>query len=205
MAEAIAAGNGFSSDPIADWKRYEEHTEKALTLDPSDGLTRTQMGDVRALRGDLPGAKQEYERAYAVAPSDAEVLAMLSYTGLTTSDLDWAAAMGRQALRLNPSAPSYYFMYLGQAEYLRGAYREAITLLRKGPQDAAWPLFYRAMAHAQAGEPQEAQVLVQRRKTEFPSFTVDGYIRDWPVTNPPALAAIREGATKAGLLPAATR
>ena len=53
MAEAIAAGNGFSSDPIADLKRYEEHTEKALTLDPSDGLTRTQMGDVRALRGDL--------------------------------------------------------------------------------------------------------------------------------------------------------
>ena len=92
---------------------------------------------------------------------------MLSYTGLTTSDLDWAAAMGRQALRLNPSAPSYYFMYSGQAEYLRGAYREAITLLRKGPQDAAWPLFYLAMAHAQAGEPQEAQELVQRLRTDF--------------------------------------
>ncbi len=40
---------------------------------------------------------------------------------------------------------------------------------------------------------------------EFPSFTVEGYIRDFPVTAPGALAAIRDGATKAGLLPVPTQ
>ena len=204
MAEAIAAGNGFSNDPIADWKRYEEHTEKALTLDPSDGLTRTQLGDVRALRGDLPGAKQEYERAYAVAPSDAEVLAMLSYTGLTTSDLDWAAAMGRQALRLNPSAPATILCISGK----RSTCAVPTARHHLAPQRAAGRGLASLLSRNGArpgGRTSGGARLVQRRKTEFPSFTVDGYIRDWPVTNPPALAAIREGATKAGLLPAATR
>jgi hypothetical protein len=45
----------------------------------------------------------------------------------------------------------------------------------------------------------------ERTRTEFPSFTVENYIRDFPVAAPAALAAIRDGATEAGLLPAPTQ
>jgi hypothetical protein len=137
--------------------------------------------------------------------SDAEVLTLLAATALTTSDPEWAAGMGRQALRLNPMAPSYYYLFLSYTEYLRGAYREAVNLLRQVPQDSPPPLFFLALSHAQLGETQEAQRLAARLETEFPNFTVEGFIRDYPVTNPPALAAIREGAAKAGLLPATTQ
>lgn len=60
------------------------------------------------------------------------------------------------------------------------------------------------MAHAQLGQAEEAKELASRITTEFPSFTVEGYIRDFPVTASEALTALRDGATKAGLLPAAT-
>jgi hypothetical protein len=64
---------------------------------------------------------------------------------------------------------------------------------------------YWAMAQAQLGHAAEAREAVERLRREFPGFTVEGYIREFPVTAPAALAAIREGAAKAGLLPAATQ
>jgi hypothetical protein len=64
-------------------------------------------------------------------------------------------------------------------------------------------LTVRAMAHARLGELEEARALARQVGTEFPDFTLEGYIRTWPVTASDALAAFREGASKAGLLPAA--
>ena len=64
---------------------------------------------------------------------------------------------------------------------------------------------YWAMAQAQLGHVEEAREAAERIRTEFPSFTVENYIRDFPVTAPAAVTAIRAGAAKAGLLPAATR
>ncbi len=58
---------------------------------------------------------------------------------------------------------------------------------------------YWAMAQARLGHAEEARAAVERIRSEFPGFTVEGYIRDYPVTAPAALAAIREGAAKAGL------
>jgi hypothetical protein len=61
------------------------------------------------------------------------------------------------------------------------------------------------MAQAQLGHAEEAHKAVERIRTEFPSFTVEGYIRDFPVTAPVALATIQEGAAKAGLMPVVTQ
>jgi hypothetical protein len=62
-------------------------------------------------------------------------------------------------------------------------------------------LLFLAMAHAQLGETSAARALAARLTTEFPTFSFEGFIREYPVTNPPALVAIREGASKACLLP----
>jgi TolB-like protein/class 3 adenylate cyclase/tetratricopeptide (TPR) repeat protein len=204
MAHFINASYGYSDDPPADMKRFRECIERALTLDPTEPMALIMMGDIRATRGDVTGANEEYERALAAAPGDAEMLALLSTEALGTMEPERAAAFGRQALRLNPSAPNYYFLFLAYAEYARGAYREAIALLRQIPMDSPPPILFLALAHAQAGETEEAKHLAARLQTEFPSFTLDDFIRDYAVTSPAAIDLIREGATKAGLLPIAT-
>jgi hypothetical protein len=61
------------------------------------------------------------------------------------------------------------------------------------------------MAHAQLGHVEGAREAAERIRTECPSFTVEGYLGEFPVTAPAALAAIRAGAAKAGLLPATTQ
>jgi hypothetical protein len=82
--------------------------------------------------------------------------------------------------------------------------RVAGATLRLAPLEGGEMLMHWAMAQAQLGHAEEARKPVERIRAEFPSFTVEGYIRDLPVSAPAALAAIREGAAKAGLLAAAT-
>ena len=94
---------------------------------------------------------------------------------------------------------------LAAAQYAAGDYEGALVTLRLAPLEGGETLLYWAMAQAQLGHVEEAHKAAERIRTEFPSFTVDGYIRDFPVTAPAALAAIRDGATKAGLLPAPTQ
>ena len=108
-------------------------------------------------------------------------------------------------MALDPASPAVYAPGLAAAQYAAGDYEEAVATLRLAPLEGGEMLMYWAMAQAQLGHAEEARKAAERIRTEFPSFTVEGYIRDFPVTAPGALAAIREGAAKAGLLPAATQ
>ncbi len=76
-----------------------------------------------------------------------------------------------------------------------GEYEEAGATLRLAPLEGGEMLMHWAMAQAQLGHAEEARKAVERIRAEFPSFiTVEGYIRDLPVSAPAALAAIREDA-----------
>ena len=201
LAHNTAAANGFTDDLLGEQKRWRECIEKALVLDPSDPKTRICIGDLRAQEGDLTGAAEEYRRARTVSLGEADALALLAYS-LTFGigdPLD-GAELARRAIRLNPSTPSWYFSTLGRAEFVCAAYSECIATLAQAPRHLPATLLFLAMAHAQLSEIEETRKIVARLKAEFPTFTVEGFIRGFPVTNPPALVAIRQGASKACLL-----
>ena len=205
-AYGLAAANGFVDDPLAANRLWAEYTKKAANLDPFDAFAQTQLGGVRALEGDLKGAEAALDRALALAPNDADMLALVAWNlPLIVGRPEEAVRYGQQAMALNPSTPAWYFGGLGIANYVAGSHEEAIAALQRGPLDGGELLMYWAMAQAQLGHVEEARKVAERIRTEFPSFTVEGYIRDFPVTAPGALAAIREGAAKAGFLPAATQ
>jgi len=202
LAYIVAAANGFMDDRLLSNRRWRECIEKALALDPSDPKTRTCMGDLRAQDGDLIAAAEEYQRALAISSGDADTLALIAGSlALVTGDPHEGTELVRRAIRLNPNTPTWYFSILGRTEYVRAAYRESIAALMQAPPQLPATLLFLAMAHAQLSEFEEAQTLVARLTDEFPSFTVEGFIHEYPVTNPPALVAIREGARKARLLP----
>jgi adenylate cyclase len=203
LAHCIAERYGFTDDRLAANRKWRECTERALALDPFDPKAHISMGDICARAHDLIGAADEYQRALAAAPNDADALALLAGSfSLVTGDPEKAADLVRRAIRLNPAAPAWYHLQLGRAEYVRGGYPECIAALRQGPRNAPATLMLLAMAHAQLGEVDQAAKLVTQLRTQHPGFTVAQFIHNYPVTNPPALAAIRDGAAKAGLLPA---
>jgi TolB-like protein/class 3 adenylate cyclase len=199
---AISGGN---DDPVAATRLWGEYTRKAVALDPADPLARVMLAAIRALEGDLGGAAADFDRAVTMAPSDADVLAITSFRMVPTVGRvdDGLRYIGR-AMILNPAAPPLYYRALGEVQFYAGAYGKAVEALRQAPLDNPEVLFFLAMAQAQTGAIEESRKAAERIRSEFPSFTVDSFIRDWPVADADALAKLREGATKAGLLPVAT-
>lgn len=108
------------------------------------------------------------------------------------------------ALVLNPTPLPWYFAPLGIARYFAGSYDAAAEALKQAPPGGE-PLMFLILAEAMRGQVDEARKLAVRLKTESPSLSIEGYIRDSPVIPATSIAAIREGATRAGLLPVSTQ
>jgi TolB-like protein/class 3 adenylate cyclase/tetratricopeptide (TPR) repeat protein len=197
--------SGGIDDSVAATRLWGEYTRKAVALDPADALARVMLAAIRALEGDLGGAAADFDRAVTMAPSDADVLAITSFRMVPTVGRvdDGLRYIGR-AMILNPAAPPLYYRALGEVQFYAGAYGKAVEALRQAPLDNPEVLFFLAMAQAQTGAIEESRKAAERIRSEFPSFTVDSFIRDWPVADADALAKLREGATKAGLLAVAT-
>jgi hypothetical protein len=92
---------------------------------------------------------------------------------------------------------------LGVARYSAGSYEAAIEALKRVPPGGE-PLFFLVLAEAMAGQAEAAREHAAQLMSQSPSLTVEGYIRDG-VTDLAMATAIRDGATKAGLLPTPTQ
>ena len=206
LAYNLSVGSGFADNPSAANRLFVEYTKKAAELDPFDPFTQAMLGGVRGLEGDPKGAEVAFDRAVALAPNDPDTLMVVAWSlPLIVGRAEEAVRHGRRAMALDPASPAVYAPALAVAQYAAGEYEEAVATLRLAPLEGGELLMYWAMAQAQLGHAEEAREAAGRIRTGFPGFTVEGYIRDFPVTAPAALAAIREGAAKAGLLPAATQ
>ena len=205
FAHAVDAMNAYSPDPAAAFKSWQACLEKALALDPADSLARISLGEVRALQGDLRKSAEDNEQALAMAPNDADVLAMSAGSrALVTGDPRQGYALAKRAVRLNPHMPWYHAM-LARCSFVLGLYRECLEEFGQTPQESPSTLAFVAMAHAMLGEMPEASKVTARLAAEFPGFSIETLIRGYPVTNPPALAAIEEAARRAGLSDAAKK
>jgi TolB-like protein/Tfp pilus assembly protein PilF len=197
----ISAINGFVDDPQAANDLWREYTLRALSLDPTEPNALTNLGAIHALDGDLAAARRTWDEALAAFPGDADVLGNVAWNGPPTiGEPERMAELARRAIRLNPSAAADQ-LALGIAEFVGGHYRETVEAMEKTLLEGAEPLMYLAMAYAELGDDQKTAKAVQRIRQEFPGFTVEGYIRDFPVVYPPALALFRDAAQKAGLMP----
>jgi TolB-like protein/DNA-binding CsgD family transcriptional regulator len=199
LAHAVAAINAFTDDPSAAKERWRLCLERALALDAGDTHARICLAELRALQGDLDATEREYDLALAAAPHDADTLALLAGgRAFVTGDPWEGCELAKRAIGLNPHVPWYYSM-LGRSSFVVGLHRECLTAFNQAPADSPATLLFQAMAHAMLGEIPQAKKLADRLEREFPNLSAQGFIGAYPVTNPPAIAAIQEGARRAGL------
>ena len=199
LAHAVAAINAFTNDPSDAKDHWKICIERALALDAGDTHARTCLAELRALQGDLDAAANEYELALKAAPHDTDTLALLAGgRAFVTGDPLEGYELAKRAIRINPHIPWYYGM-LGRSCFVVGLHRECLTAFSQAPSDSPATLLFQGMAHAMLGETPQATKIANRLTSEFPNFSAEGFIGSYPVTNPPAIAAIREGASRAGL------
>lgn len=200
LCHSVAISNAFTERFAAGASRWRACTESALALDPYDPIAHASMGDLLAHDGDLAAAAASYDRALQVAPNNADTLAFLAGSfSLVIGDPRRGLDLGRRAHRLNPAAPRWYFSMLGRAAYVAGEAEESANALRRAPQDAPHILMLLSLVCGRLGKDAEAQSILARLERDFPRFGLDVLIREYPVTNPPALAALRADAEHLGL------
>ena len=119
-----------------------EHAEKALALDPAAGLASAALGSLYFHTWRWTKAREAYEHAIAVAPS--EWFALINYSFLSSylGRHEDAVRLARQAIRLNPGQPES-FGILGIAHAHAKDYQEAARNLRiaiaaETPADAVY-------------------------------------------------------------------
>ncbi|OCP17521.1 MULTISPECIES: LuxR C-terminal-related transcriptional regulator [unclassified Ensifer] len=199
-AYSVQACNGYAKDldaALQDWRRA---VDEALRLDPTDPAGYTCLGDLRACLGDLTGAAEAHARAFEFGKNHADTLAVLAGgKALVVGDPFEAIPLIERALALNPLGPPWYYGMLGRVLFVTGRYRECLPAFEKSSQESPSTLMFQAMAHACLGEAQKAADAALRLRSEIPSFTVERFIAGYPVTNPPAQRALREGARLAML------
>lgn len=199
-AYAVEADSGYSDDMRQSIRNWEAAVARALALDPEDSFAHWCMGDAKAALGDMASAAAEHDRALELAPNFADTLALVGGSrALVQGDPAEGERLIRRALELNPQAPPWYFGMSGRAHFVAGRYPDSIAALLRGPPDAPPTLLFLAMAYAECGNRRQSMTAAARLRTEFPEFSVDGFVAGYPVTNPPAAAAIRRGSAKAGL------
>jgi TolB-like protein/Tfp pilus assembly protein PilF len=195
------AYNAYGADPWLSLDRCIACTEKALSLDPEDAAVRHGSGCLRAWKGDIKGAAEENSRLVSNAPNDSMTLALVAECrALVAGDPEEACSLIERAIDLNRNAaPQWYFGTLAVTRFVTGRYADSVEAMRLGTANTPCHLMFHAMASAMAGETSDAAASAARLASEFPAFTVDGFVRRYPVVNPPALSAFAEGARRAGL------
>ena len=103
----------------------------------------------------------------------------------------------REAMRINPYHPEWYWIDLGSVLYVTHRYGDAIEALKRKPQPETWVLSRLAACYAQLGRMDEAAQAVSEILRLKPEFTISGQrSASWGSGD---LEHFREGMRKAGL------
>ena len=151
-ATPAAARDGFD--------KAQADAQRAITLTPELAQAHLALATVFELGTlDFTRASQEYERALALAPGNAQVLRISGLFATYMGHIDAGLAAARRAVVLDPLARDSHSV-LGRALYAGRRYEEAISVLseaiRLEPDDKAF-YTYRGFAYYALGSLENAR------------------------------------------------
>ena len=162
---AMTVTFGRSKSPGKDMQRAFELAQKTIELtDDSIGEPHSLLGFLYSINRQYEKAIEEAEKAVTLSPNSAEIRRHMALIYNYVGRREEAITAAKQAIRLNPHPPPYYFQILGEALLMAGQYEEAIEAYKKGlhvdPKHASsmWGL---AMAYALLGREKEAKAIVE--------------------------------------------
>lgn len=181
-------------DAVALYDASNANVRKAAALDPGDPLILSHLALVRTFEGDFEAAWQDAQRAVALAPNTADVLAMAAssypYNDMQPEGPSLAAAWAQRALDLNPAAPAWYHSALAFSAFYAGDMQTALRESRNCRMPFMAPVH--AAAAASLGEDDEAEAVLARfrRLASFPSLEDYYFVNAYEV---PALVPLAQG------------
>jgi adenylate cyclase len=173
LALALLVEHGYEEAPDAIKDRALELALTALRLDPGDGRGHQVLAQAYLARGAFDQAMSHAERSIALNPNDATGVEQLGLIAIRAGRAAEGIDLVRQAMRLNPYHPDWYWTDLAIGLYAARRYAEALDANRR---IAAWKspahLARLAACHAQLGDLDEARAQAAELLRLKPDFRI---------------------------------
>jgi adenylate cyclase len=191
--------DGDYLSPVA-LDRALELAQTAVRLDPRLPQARAQLGNVLLFKHQHDAAILEWKQAFAINPNfiDWRYATALMFVGEHARAIEILEAI----IRLDPFPPSPTFGQMGEANYMRKRYREAVHWWREQISRqpvAPWASVGLACAYAQLGQLEEARNEAAEVLRINPGFTIESSKRILVYKDPEDLEHYIDGMRKAGL------
>jgi TolB-like protein len=175
--------------------------ERAVSLDPANADAHVILGYLKifATMPDLNEGREQFSTALALNPSHADAWIFLADLETLEGRSEAALEAGRNAFRLNPHPPSYYYWLFGWALFAAKRYAEVVELVRHDDARALGSQRLLAGALAQLGCLEEAREVGRQFMREVPNFTIGSWLKSLPVRDLHQLDHFVEGYRAAGL------
>jgi adenylate cyclase len=177
--------------------QVSELTRKALVLAGPSSTSHRDLGFVCLHERQFGQAKTHFERALALNPNDADLLADVAEFSCYLGGAKEAIELLKKAMRLNPNYPDWYSWSLAFALFTARQYEEALRVLEKTLDTQSRRLL--SVTYAQAGRLGQARAAAKEYLAVHPHFS----IKRWAELEPYEIHAdfwhYVQGLRKAGL------
>ncbi len=196
--------NRWLDDRVTDGAEAARLCERAVALGRNDAVALTRGGHAWPhFGGDLHTCVAYVDRALVLNPNLSTTWYLGGYQRVSLGEHDDAIAYFERAMRLSPRDPETFQMHTGIAMSHLYSLRfdAALASLEQAAQELPNILrvaAFQAMAHALAGQIDEAHVAMAHVRRLDPSLNLRN-IDDWLLVQPQDFALAAEGLRRAGL------
>ena len=172
LAFAEVVANNYDSAPRALLVDCKTRIDQALAIDPDDGRIHWLLASVHSYLREFDAEKLQLERALALNPNDANAKASYGSALCDRGQHEAGVRHIREAMRLNPFHPEWYWLDLGGAFLAARRYADAIEAYKRRTRPQVWVLTKLAICFAHMGRIAEAQEIAQRILELNPAFRI---------------------------------
>lgn len=174
--------------------------ERAVALDPNDGKAHAALGIANLYKGKPDQAAAEFDKAEALAPSDADTLLVIGWSMALIGQSQRGVRLAERALTLNPHHPDWYNQGLSFIFLFGEQFEKAILYRRLVKEPMALDFAFLAIAHAHLGAAADAAVAAANVARSDPTWNAERYLSEGGGYPEKEAELFVGGARKAGLL-----
>ncbi len=195
---------GWVDDIAAADQRALELVEKSIQLGPDIPFSRFSYSRIlsRDSIGQHDRAIEEANKAIELDPNYADAHAYLAQLFILTGQAEKAIEPIKEAMRINPRFPFWYYYTYGFAHFFMRDFDAAAENIEKAVERNSNVVFVQTAfvaSLAMAGRKEDAELQVEALQALGFNKLLDEYIGESPVQDPNYRALYREGLARAGM------
>jgi TolB-like protein/Tfp pilus assembly protein PilF len=190
---------GLGTSATDNLTRLMEAARNAVRLDPNDGEAQLVQGFAFAYQGMAEQALDQFARAEALAPNNADLLMNIAWLLPQFGQPDRAVELTGKALKLNPNYPYWYNQGLRLVYFFGRQFDKSVKYAKEITTPFAVDYAYLAAASAMAGDMAGAKAAAAQVARLDPNWNVEKYLSDSGGYPDYAAFLFVEGARKAGV------